>query len=450
MRIIAGLFASLALLAGCGGGGSGGSAPPPAGGPSISGFSADRAAYFVGEQARLTMAFSQGTGRLEPDGITVSSGQTVTTPPLSTSIQYRLVVSDGARTVTRSLDLPVSYRDRFRAVAMPFSRGGHRAIHLPDDRVLVLGGEDTSTAFPDSIHAFDPATETFSHVGNLGTGRVEFLAIALESGDVLVAGGAKALTGAPNAELVAFPSGTVSATANDPVKPRSHAAATLLMDGRVFIAGGRVTSAPDNSIELYDPGTRRFSLFGGTLQVGRFAHTVTRIDQRYLLVYGGLASGPQQAPPELFDLATGMSTVLPAPEAGVRAWHRAITQQDGGVLIVGGEDYDQMPRTAVLRFDPASRTFSTHATLAMPRTATGVDRLVDGRLLVAGGVTGLRSTDITATSELLAASGTRSDGPAMNVPRRDHTVTRLNSGKLLVVGGLGTDLWPLASAELYE
>lgn len=440
---------ALSIISGCGGS-SAGPSPPPAPSPTISSFTADRPSYWVGEQARLTFVFSNGTGRLEPDGITVSSGQTITTSVLSSPMLYRLVVSDGATSVSRTLDLPVAYRDRFRAIAMPFSRGEHRAIHLPDDRVLVIGGEDSSSAFPDSVYAFDPASETFSLFAHLGTGRVEFLAVALNSGDVLVAGGAKALTGAPDAEVISHATGAVTATQNAPIKIRARAAATLLMDGRVFISGGRVTSSADNTVETYDPDTRRFALLPGQLKVGRSAHTVTRIDQRYLLIYGGLASGSQQAPPELYDLVAGESTLLPSPEAGVRANHRAITLQDGGVLIVGGEDYDQMPRTGVLRFDPAARTFSNYTTLATPRTATVVDRLVDGRLLVAGGVTGIRSTDLTATTELIAASGARSDGPMMTAPRRDHSITRLNSGKLLVVGGLGTDLWPIASAEVFE
>lgn len=41
-------------------------------------------------------------------------------------------------------------------------------------------------------------------------------------------------------------------------------------------------------------------------------------------------------------------------------------------------------------------------------------------------------------------------GPGMGVQQRVHTVTRLDSGKLLIVGGLGANLWPLASAEIYE
>ena len=440
---------SLVLASGCGGEGQQSTPPPPAG-PTITSFSSDRASYWLGEQARLTAVFSNGAGRIEPDGIAITSGQTVSTETLSNSIRYHLIVSDGTSTVSRTLDLPVSYRDRFRAIPMTFSRGEHRAIHLPDDRVLVLGGEDSGNVFPAAVHAFDPASETFSPFTELSTGRVNFLAVSLLSGDVLVVGGAKALSGAPDAEVISHQTGAVTATQNGPVRVRQDAAATVLMDGRVFISGGRVTSSTDNTVETYDPETRLFASLPGTLQVGRSAHTVTRIDHRYLLIYGGLTSGLQQAPPELYDLVAGTSSLLPAPEAGVRAYHRAITLQDGGVLIIGGEDYDQMPRTGVLRFDPATRTFSDYATLATPRSATVVDRLVDGRLLVAGGVTGIRSTDLTASTELFSATGIRTDGPAMGVSRRNHSITRLNSGKLLVIGGLGTDLWPLASAEIYE
>lgn len=177
---------------------------------------------------------------------------------------------------------------------------------------------------------------------------------------------------------------------------------------------------------------------------------MTRIDQHRLLVYGGFTASSQPAPPEIYDVTAGESTVLTAPEGGVRANHEAITLQDGGILIIGGEDYDQMPLATVLRFDPGSSTFAPYATLTTGRSATAVERLLDGRVFIAGGVTGLLSSDVTDSTDLLTATAQRHEGPAMGVQRRDHTVTRLDSGKLLIVGGLGTNLWPLASAQIYE
>jgi hypothetical protein len=448
-----GLLTILGLLlitaAGCGGGGDE-SAPPPPPGPTITAFSADRPSYWIGDQARLTVTFSNGTGRLEPDGIVVTSGQTVTTPILSTPVQYRLLVTDGSTTVSRNLDLAVSYRDRLRAVPMPFARGEHSAVRLSDDRVLIIGGEDNGNAFPSAVFAFNPGPETFTPFAELSTGRTGFIALALYDGDVLIAGGERGVTGTPGAEVINHLTGAVTATRGAPVRVRHHAAATLLMDGRVFIAGGRVSAGADNTAEIYDPATGTFTLLPGTMQVGRSLHTVTRIDQRRLLIYGGLTAGSQQAPPEIYDVVAGTSTLLTSPETGVRANHEAITLQDGGVLIIGGEDYDQAPLASVLRFDPGSGTFASYATLATPRSAAAVNRLVDGRVFIAGGVTGVLSSDATDTTELLTETAQRRDGPGMSARRRDLTVTRLNSGKLLIVGGLGTNLLPLASAEIYE
>jgi hypothetical protein len=359
-------------------------------------------------------------------------------------------VTDGSTTVSRNLDLQVRYRDRLRSVPMPFARGEHAAVRLPDDRVLIVAGEGDTNAFPETVYAFHPGTETFSPFAQLSTGRVGFIALALNSGDVLLAGGVRALNGAPEAEVINHLTGAVTPTQNPPRRSRYQAAATLLMDGKVFICGGLVSSLADNTVEVYDPDTRTFTLLPGTLQVGRILHTVVRIDQRRLLIYGGLTSTEQPAPPEIYDIVTGASTVLTLPEPGVRANHEAITLQDGGILIIGGEDYGQMPLTTVLRFDPGSSTFSRYATLATARSATAVNRLLDGRVFITGGVSGVLSSDATDTTETLSDTAQRHDGPSMSVRRRDHTVTRLNSGKLLIVGGLGTNLWPLASAEIFE
>jgi hypothetical protein len=125
-----------------------------------------------------------------------------------------------------------------------------------------------------------------------------------------------------------------------------------------------------------------------------------------------------------------------------RGEHRAVRLPDSRVLIIGGEDETNVFPVSVYAFRPDTETFAPFALLP--------GRLLDGRLLVAGGVTGPLSSDATQTTELVSDTAQRRDGPAMVVRRRDHTVTRLNNGKLLVVGGLGTNLWPLASAEIYE
>lgn len=146
----------------CGGGG--GSEEPDVGppGPVITRFSADRQEYFVGETATLSVEFTGGTGRLEPGNVPVTSGQSLTTPPLVRDTSYRLIMTDGSRSVDRRLDVPVRYRERLRAIDMPFRRAGHAAVAIDDGRVLIVGGEDASGTLPTTTFLFDPATETFT------------------------------------------------------------------------------------------------------------------------------------------------------------------------------------------------------------------------------------------------------------------------------------------------
>jgi len=139
-------------LAGCGGGSGGGTAIRPATGryphraaPSAAatpsgnpGVQRRQGDYFVGERATLTVQFSGGAGRIEPDIGTVTSGATVRTPVLDGSRELRLVVESTAGTVTRSLALPVRYRDQYRALELPFSSRDHSATLVEDGTVLLI------------------------------------------------------------------------------------------------------------------------------------------------------------------------------------------------------------------------------------------------------------------------------------------------------------------------
>lgn len=448
------LFVSLSgvcvLLVGCGGGGGSGEAPPPQAGPAISSFTADQASYFVGSTARLTAVFARGSAHLEPGTVAIASGQPVTTPVLSADITYRLVVSDGSKTVTRDLALDVNYRDRLRTLAMPAPRAEHTAVSLPNGRVVIVGGEDARGAtLPTSIYQFDPTTETFSKLGDLATGRVAHVAAALTNGDVLVAFGGKSLSQAPDAEIINGQTGVVSPTVGNPIRSRYYATATVLADARVLIAGGSGMGGAERTAEVYEPSTGTFTLLPAVLGTGRYGHTATRLDDGQVLIYGGFTSDSRAAPPEIFDPTTSTFTTLPAPENGARGNHLALKAPDGRVWIIGGEDELSTPLTSVLRFDPETR-FALGPNLATPRTMLGGAALTDGRLVLMGGQTGDSSADIEASSELVTGLQNRNAGPPMDTPRFLHTVTRLPSGRVLIVGGLNRERLPVASAQILE
>lgn len=82
--------------------------------------------------------------------------------------------------------------------------------------------------------------------------------------------------------------------------------------------------------------------------------------------------------------------------------------------------------------------------MTIPRSGHTATLLPNGKVLVAGGVSG---SSKTASSELYdPATATWSPTGSMNLPRSGHTATLLRNGKVLVVAGDST----FKSAELYD
>lgn len=433
------------LLTACGGGGA---KTEPVAGPAIAQFTGDRASYYVGERARLTAVYSGGTGRIEPGSIPVASGQTVETPILAARTNFRLIVTDGTRTASRDATLEVGYRERFRTLAMPFARSEHASVLLSDGSVLIVGGEDGG-GLAETVWRFDPSTETFRSIGQLATGRVAHVAVALPNDRVLVYGGARTLTNSPRAEIVDVVTGATRPTLGQPAASRSYATGTLLADGRVLIVGG---AGATTTAELFDPQTEQFTPIASPLTLARYGHTATRLADGRVLIYGGFGTivGGAGLVPEIFDPATNAFTGLAAAETTQRANHTAVRGPDGAVWILGGEDFDGEPLSTVLRFDPAQATFTRAPDMLDGRTYARATLLTDSRVLAVGGDTpgtGLASDRV----ELIAPDGVRRAGPALGSPRVLHSLTPLPvSGKVLVLGGLGTGREVLSTAEIFE
>src|SRR5262249_50154387 len=110
---------------------------------------------------------------------------------------------------------------------------------------------------------------------------------------------------------------------------------------------------------------------------------------------------------------------------------------DGRVLIVGGGSGSACLQDGIAgaeMFDPSSPTWTLvePASVAPPgHTAT---RLVDGRVLIAGGVDD--HGDAIAGAEVLEPSAPAwVRAGSMGLARAGHTATRLSDGSVLVAGG---------------
>ena len=118
-------------------------------------------------------------------------------------------------------------------------RQSHTATLLLSGKVLVAGGENN---FPlNSAELYDPATGTWTATGSLATSRSSHTATLLPNGNVLVAGGFTDQNFFPlnSAELYDPNSETWTPTASMNIPARAVHTATLLLNGKVLVAGGR-------------------------------------------------------------------------------------------------------------------------------------------------------------------------------------------------------------------
>jgi hypothetical protein len=223
-------------------------------------------------------------------------------------------------------------------------RRGAVAAPLPDGRVLVAGGDYVDGGgdhFLASAEVFNPATNAFTPVGDMGIARVRAFAAPLPDGRVLVAGGNDGTTRLSSAEVF-NPATSAFTPVGDMGTDRARAAAAPLPDGRVLIAGG-TNGAPLSSALVFDPATNSFSSTGiGAMGTARQAPAAAALPGGRVLISGGVfdeSLGGYLASAEVFDPATNSFS-----SAGIGAMGTARTGAvaaplpDGRVLVAGGFD----------------------------------------------------------------------------------------------------------------
>lgn len=292
-------------------------------------------------------------------------------------------------------------------------RGLHAAATLTDGRVLFTGGVDGTGAVVNTCELYDPATNTFSPAANL-------------------------------------------------LGPRAGHAAATLADGRVMVAGGTtnftdLTTAATgslNTVELYNPTTNTWTA-GPVIGGRRLVPALTLLNTGRMMISGGIEVTVFFGIPiavtstnkvQLFNATTNAWSNGTAMPNG-RAYHHdsQVTLADGRVLLSGGvlvPDLVNAANAASIAgadvYNPTTNTW-TATTMAIARTAHSATRLADGRIVVAGGSTGLLSapTAVADVEVFQPATNTWAAGAPLGAPRAGHTAALLPDGLLVLLGGAG-------------
>jgi hypothetical protein len=323
--------------------------------------------------------------------------------------------------------------------AMSTEHAIHTATVLHDGKVLVTGGvteESATEATGVTAELYDPSVGTWIPTGGLISGRWGQTATRLFDGRVLVTGGTNLDGALASAELYYPITGDWTATARM-TRPRAGHTATLLLDGRVLVAGG---AYPATS-ELFDPRHDTWTATGNMVE-DRFDSAATLLPDGTVLVAGAGTA-------ELYDPRSGTWTATgPMIHGRFEIDAAAALLPDGRVLVAGG-DVDANNAEV---YDPRSGTWTaTGPMIQRHGDQTTATLLRDGTVLVTGGTRPIAQGIDPAlpTADLYdPRTGTWTATASMSTNRRNHTATLLLDGRVLVAGGIAHD-GAYGSAELY-
>jgi MYXO-CTERM domain-containing protein len=256
--------------------------------------------------------------------------------------------------------------------ALAFDRWLHTVTSTLEGRALVIGGPAyTPESFPYCaptpipVEVFDVRTMRFDVLSDAPAPRCEHSATLLRSGQVLLVGGRVWIDGAVETmelvEVLDPKTAEVQATAQLATARANHTA-TRLRDGRVLIVGGEQLAddgspIPLDTTELWEPASGGL-VAGPALGVARTQHTATLLPDGRVLVAGGQESDDVSRSAEIFDPETDTWTFVADPMATERRLHSATATHAGEVVLWGGSS----ATTGSLvqeRFDPLTLQFTS-------------------------------------------------------------------------------------------
>lgn len=390
------------------------------GGDATSGSATQTASIEIGTQTgnfwswassgNLATARAAHTATLDRFGrvIVVGGRQTLTFHTPTNSIEL-IDVATGIVTAGPSLAVP---------------RYDHRAVTLPDGRILIMGGVSVSGAMISSVEVITPSATglAVSVAGAMSTARAKHSATVLPDGRVLVTGGSTV-----SAEYYT-PTGTTAAPTLATART-GHTAVTLA-DGSVVIAGGATAAA----LELYRPedGRSGFTIASQVATSFRPAESpLAQLPDGRIVVIGLNTA-------DLYDPASGV-TAAPQVLTGISGMTlgTAVAVDATRVLVAGGNSTAVGDLSRIVTITGSTVTSTNGPTIGETRTRPTMARLPDGRVLVLGGYDPAATSSYRSSAVVISSAlDSSTTAAAAGVGGYGSSITVTPDGRVIVIGGL--------------
>jgi len=341
-----------------------------------------------------------------------TAAYSIALPPWAQTITFAALPDETTATPPFQLDasassgLPVSY-SMGGSGAMSWTSGASMPTALstamaaaPGDGMLYFAGGTTPgySKQVNTMQRYNPATNTWSNMAPMPTARYEGVAAAI-NGIIYVAGGWGATL--PNSTLEAYNPATNTWASLASMPHLSGCSEGGAISGKLYVftpCNGYSVSPNPSLLDVYDPVANSWTI----LPSGPNSHVAGAggvINGKLYVVGGGGNSGPDTAILDVYDPASGWSTLAPMPVA--------LNNMGGGVIngklyVAGGANGTNLYSTVYV-YDPATNTWSTGHSMS---TALGSMAAVtsNGALYLAGGTNS--SGAVVGGLEILSAANT--------------------------------------------
>jgi hypothetical protein len=403
-------------------------------------------------------------------GSSIGSGPTLTfasttNPLLGQAGSYSMLATDSSDSITASAacvsaTLAVTVGGWTPVDPQSLSRYEALSLVLPNGTFWVAGGQnDSGLRSDDSIYTSIDATHgtwatNEAHTFAAGP-HLDGTATLLPNGSILIAGGSNGQDGKTGVEIYDPSTDTFSRTTNSTTlsQPTTQHVAALLNNGLVLIAGGTNgwSDTYYNNAFLYNPGTDSVAASSGTLSMARAGSRAVTLNNGKVLIVGGEDVNGVDNLADLYTPATDSFATVTGGMASPRLYHTATLLPSGKVLIAGGSNGTQVLSTLEV-YDPTANTFTPLGSMSTARMAHSAVLLANGNVLIFGGSD--NSGNVLQSAEVIdpnyaGDSGTLTiPATSMNSTRELDSATLLPNGTVLAAGGYSGTA-SLASAEVW-